>query len=103
MAAGQDRREEYDALQREVVALRARVAELQRAAARHEDTDGISLPEREELLLEAERVAHMGTWTWDLGSGRVTWSDEMFRILGLEPGSITPSVEVFFARIHPED
>lgn len=92
-----------DALRREVVALRQRVAELQRAAARHEDTEGISLPEREELLREAERIGHLGTWTWDLGSGRVTWSDELYRILGREPGSITPAVEAFFAAIHPAD
>ncbi len=95
--------DESDALRREVLALRSRVAELQRAAARHEDTEGISLAEREELLREAERVAHFGTWTWDLGSGRVTWSDELCRILGVEPGSVTPSVEAFFARVHPED
>jgi len=97
---GQDER---DALRREVVALRLRVAEMQRTAARHEDTEGISLAEREELLREAERVAHLGTWTWDVGSGRVTWSDEMYRILGYEPGSITPSVETFFAAVHPAD
>ncbi|HKP60056.1 MAG TPA: ATP-binding protein [Polyangiales bacterium] len=94
---------ELDALRREVVALRSRVAELQRAAARHEETEGISLAEREELLHEAERVAHLGTWTWDVGSGRVTWSEELHRILGLEPGSLVPSVEAFFARVHPED
>jgi PAS domain S-box-containing protein len=103
MVQDRDERSEDDAVQRELVALRSRVAELQRAAARHEDTDGISLAEREELLREAERVAHLGTWTWDLGSGRVTWSDELFRILGLELGSVTPSVEAFFAAVHPED
>jgi two-component system cell cycle sensor histidine kinase/response regulator CckA len=101
--AGDRQDTELDGLQREVVALRSRVAELQRAAARHEDTDGISLAEREELLREAERIAHLGTWTWDLGSGRVTWSAELYRILGQEPGSITPSVEAFFAAVHPED
>jgi two-component system cell cycle sensor histidine kinase/response regulator CckA len=95
--------EGLDALSREVVALRLRVAELQRAAARHEETDGISLPEREELLREAERLAHLGTWTWDLATGRVTWSDELYRILGLPPDSVTPSVERFFATVHPED
>jgi two-component system cell cycle sensor histidine kinase/response regulator CckA len=98
-----DGRDGDDALRREVVALRLRVAELQRAAARHEDTEGISPAEREELLREAERVAHLGTWTWDLGSGRVTWSDELYRILGLEPGSIAPAVEAFFEAIHPAD
>ncbi|HYQ15042.1 MAG TPA: PAS domain-containing protein [Polyangiaceae bacterium] len=92
-----------DALLREVVSLRAQVAELQRAAARHEDTAVISLAEREELLREAERVSHLGTWTWDMGSGRVTWSDELYRILGLEPGRDTPSVEAFFSAVHPDD
>jgi two-component system cell cycle sensor histidine kinase/response regulator CckA len=103
MAGDGHERGEDDALLREVLVLRARVAELQRAAARHEDTAGISLAEREELLHEAERAAHLGTWTWDVGTGRVTWSDELFRILGREPGSITPSVEHFFAAVHPED
>jgi two-component system cell cycle sensor histidine kinase/response regulator CckA len=95
--------DDHDVLVREVVALRARVAELQRAAARHEETEEISLAEREELLREAERVAHLGTWTWDVGSGRVTWSEELHRILGRTPGSITPSVEAFFAALHPAD
>jgi PAS domain S-box-containing protein len=95
--------EELDVLRREVVALRSRVAELQRAAARHEDTEGISLAEREELLREAERIVHLGTWTYDLGNGRVSWSEELYRILGLEPGSMPPSVEAFFAAVHPED
>ncbi len=92
-----------DALEREVVALRARVAELHRAAARYEEVDGTSLAEREELLNEAERVAHLGTWTWDMESGRVTWSDEMYRILGSKPGEAKPSVEAFFAAVHPAD
>ena len=95
--------EELDVLRREVVALRSRVAELQRAAARHEETEGISLAEREELLREAERIAHLGTWTYDLGTGRVTWSEELYRILGIEPGSVAPSVEAFFEAVHPED
>ncbi len=96
-------RADRDALEQEAIGLRLRVAELQRAAARHEETDGVSLPEREELLRDAERVAHLGTWTWDIASGRVTWSDELYRILGLAPGSVTPSVDAFMARVHPDD
>ncbi len=92
-----------DLLQREVLELRARVAELQRSAARYQATDGISLGEREELLRAAEMAAHLGTWAWDIESGRVTWSEEMYRILGLDPEQIIPSVEAFFARIHPDD
>jgi len=100
--SGHDDRAQDDALLREVVALRAQVAELHRAAARHEDTGGITVAEREELLREAERMAHFGTWSWDIQGGRVSWSNEMYRILGFEPG-ITPSVEAFFAAVHPED
>jgi len=103
MSTAQGERDSNDALLREVLTLRAQVAELQRAAARHVDTEVISLPEREELMREAERVAHLGTWTWDMESGRVTWSDELFRILGLEPGRVTPSVEGFFNAVHPAD
>lgn len=103
MAAISGEGESDDALLREVQALRAQVAGLQRAAARHEDTEGISLAEREELMREAERVAHLGTWTWDMESGRVTWSNELYLILGLEPGNATPSVEAFFAAVHPAD
>jgi signal transduction histidine kinase/CheY-like chemotaxis protein len=95
--------EDYLALKREVETLRARVAELQRAAARHEENEPEQLALREELLREAERVAHLGTWTWEPESGRVTWSDEMYRILGLPLGSVQPSVETFFAAVHAED
>lgn len=103
MPVDDKQREELDSLRREVTALRIRVVELQRHAARHQDTEDISLPEREELLREAEHVGHFGTWTWDIASGRVTWSDEMYRILGLEPGSVVPSVERFYESVHPED
>jgi PAS domain S-box-containing protein len=91
---------ELEALQRENAALRLRVAELQRAG--HSET-GSSLVEREELLRDAERVAHLGTWTWDFASGGVSWSDELYRILGLEPGSITPSPESFMRSVHADD
>jgi two-component system, cell cycle sensor histidine kinase and response regulator CckA len=95
--------DDADALEREVLVLRSRVAELQRRAARYEETSDVSLAEREELLREAERIAHLGTWTYDLGTGRVTWSDEMYRILGQDPNSFSPSVEAFYAAVHPDD
>lgn len=54
-------------------------------------------------MREAERIAHLGTWAWDLGTGRAWWSEELYRILGIEPGSIVPSAEYFFTMVHPED
>ncbi|MDB4985169.1 MAG: hypothetical protein JWN04_347 [Myxococcaceae bacterium] len=103
MADEATRDDYYEALKREVVGLRLRVAELQRSAARHDETYGVSLNEREELLREAERVAHLGTWTWDIATGRVTWSDQLHQILGIEPGDVRPSVEEYMSRLHPED
>src|SRR5438045_2092688 len=38
-------------------------------------------------LAEAQALAHIGSWEWDLVTGRVTWSDEHYRIYGLEPGT----------------
>ncbi|HKP58965.1 MAG TPA: AAA family ATPase [Polyangiales bacterium] len=41
-------------------------------------------------LAEAEGVAHMGSFSWDLQSDQVTWSDELFRLHGFEPGQLSP-------------
>jgi two-component system cell cycle sensor histidine kinase/response regulator CckA len=60
------------------------------------------LSKRELLLVEAERVAHLGSWTWDLRSDEIAWSDEFFRILGVDP-RVQPSTTAFYSAIHPED
>lgn len=44
-------------------------------------------------LAEAQRIAHVGSWSLELATGVVTWSDEMFRIAGLEPRAAGPSAE----------
>ncbi len=49
---------------------------------------------------EVERLAHIGSWTWDLASNRVTWSDELYRIAGQEPDRYTPSYEGYLQIIH---
>lgn len=55
------------------------------------------------LLGEAQKVARIGHWEWEIKSDVVTWSDEMFRILGYEPGSITPSMKMFMNSVPSED
>jgi PAS domain S-box-containing protein len=55
------------------------------------------------LRVEAERVAQLGTWSWDLSSGEVEWSSELYRILGLSPAEVRPSSERFFGAIHADD
>ncbi|MDX1615295.1 MAG: GAF domain-containing protein, partial [Candidatus Promineifilaceae bacterium] len=59
---------------------------------------------REEMLLaQAERIAHLGSWQWDLRSSSVTWSEELCRIYGLEPAQAESSFTAFLERIHPEE
>ena len=47
----------------------------------------------EARLEEAQRVAHVGSWEWDLTTGRVEWSSEMFRIYGYDPGAFQVTFE----------
>jgi len=55
------------------------------------------------LLCEAERIAHLGNWEWDMQTNELQWSDETYRILGYSPGEITPYKDTFINAIHPED
>ncbi|MEO8206411.1 MAG: PAS domain S-box protein, partial [Chthoniobacterales bacterium] len=54
-------------------------------------------------LLETQRMAHLGSWSLTIAENNLVWSEEQFRLLGLEPDSVTPSLEVFFNSIHPDD
>ena len=52
---------------------------------------------------ESQRLAHLANWEWTLGTNEQWWSDELYRILELEPGAIEPSFERFIEFVHPED
>jgi PAS domain S-box-containing protein len=54
-------------------------------------------------LTEAQRLARIGSWEWDIPQNVVWWSDELYRIYGLEPRSIVPSYDEFLAYVHPDD
>ena len=54
-----------------------------------------ALRESEARLVEAQRMAHLGSWEWDIVANTHRWSDEMCRILGVEPGGFTGSYEGF--------
>jgi PAS domain S-box-containing protein len=63
--------------------------------------DGLRRSER--AMAEAQRLAHIGSWEWDLVSGTSLRSDELHRIYGVEPGTIPGTPEAFLAFVHPED
>lgn len=56
-----------------------------------------------ENLARAQRIAAMGSFEQDLVTGVAEWSDEMHRVLGIEPGAIVPGPEALAAFIHPDD
>jgi PAS domain S-box-containing protein len=55
-----------------------------------------------ERLLEAQEVAHVGSWEWDISADRVWWSDEMYRLYGLERGTRI-GYDTFLRRLHADD
>jgi two-component system cell cycle sensor histidine kinase/response regulator CckA len=64
----------------------------------------LQLPDdRDALLGEVERVAHLGGFVWRRGEDTLHWSHEMYRMLGYDPSVVTPSEEAFFAAVHPDD
>jgi PAS domain S-box-containing protein len=61
------------------------------------------LQESKEWLEEAQRVAHIGYWVWDLETNQVIWSDETFRIFGLVPQAGSFDVSRVRHMVHPDD
>ncbi len=57
----------------------------------------------EHKLAEAQSIASVGSWEWDVPNDVVTWSDEMYRIYDLQPQEFEPTYQGFLARVHPED
>ena len=62
-----------------------------------------ALRQIEQHLVDAQAIAHLGSWEWDFQTGRNTWSDENYRLLGYEPGSVASSYDSWVNRIHPDD
>jgi signal transduction histidine kinase len=62
-----------------------------------------ALARSESRLKEAQQLAHLGSWEYDLASGRLLWSDEVFRIFEVDRTQEQPSFERFLAGVHPED
>jgi PAS domain S-box-containing protein len=54
-------------------------------------------------LEEAQRVAHIGSWEWNLVENTVRWSKQLHRIHGIDPGEFEGTYEAFLANVHPDD
>ncbi|MFQ4138070.1 PAS domain-containing protein [Nodosilinea sp. PGN35] len=54
-------------------------------------------------LLEAQHIARIGNWAFDLASQTITWSPELFRMFGLDPAAGEPAYDDYLQMIHPDD
>jgi diguanylate cyclase (GGDEF)-like protein/PAS domain S-box-containing protein len=61
------------------------------------------LRESESRLASAQRIARLGHWERDLRSGRMRWSQETYRIFGVDSQSFTPDLPSYLERVHPLD
>ncbi len=57
----------------------------------------------EAALAEAQALAHIGSWSWDVASDRVGWSDELHRIYGVDAATAPLTYATFLQAVHPDD
>src|SRR5437773_3599072 len=57
----------------------------------------------EAFLAEGQRISRTGTWSWNVASGKATWSEEHYRIFGFDPEKTKASFQLFMETVHPED
>ncbi len=62
-----------------------------------------ALKESEKRLNEAQHVAHIGSWDWDIQKDTLAWSDEIYEIFGLKKYEFDASYEAFMDSVHPDD
>ncbi|MFC1750588.1 ATP-binding protein [Pseudomonadota bacterium] len=62
-----------------------------------------TLRRKEHGLAEAQRIAQLGSWEWDIPNNKLDWSDEVYRIFGLKSGTFANTYDAFLAAIHDDD
>lgn len=62
-----------------------------------------ALKESEAALGKAQRVAHIGSWDWNIALGRHSWSKEIYRLLDIDSEDVAASLEAYLVQTHPDD
>src|SRR6185436_18915918 len=86
-------------LERRVV---ERTTDLQKELAERRRAEE-ALKRSQGLLADAQKLARVGSWEWDIPGNKVTWSDELYRLYGLEPGSFAATFEAYLSLVHASD
>ncbi len=77
------------------------IGNIRRERRRRAAEEALSTSERR--LRQMLGAAQAGAWEWNLTTGVGFWSEEDYQLLGYEPGSVEPSLDALFARVHPDD
>ena len=78
--------------------------ELEQVEARRREREGAeALRQSEQRLRLALNAGGMGSWEWDLASDRLSWSEQLEELFGLEPGAFGGTYAEFIALVHPAD
>ena len=62
-----------------------------------------SLKESEKGLAEAQEMAHIGNWEWDIVTDKAYWSEEIYRIFRRDPQELAPPYNEYLSYVHPDD
>jgi PAS domain S-box-containing protein len=89
---------EPSATQQNLIAQFTHLASIAIDRARNE----AALKQSQAFMNKAQRLSSTGTFSWRVETDEITWSEEIYRILDLDPG-VTPTFELIYTRIHPDD
>lgn len=63
----------------------------------------VALARREAMLAQAQKISRIGSWEWDAQTNETSWSQQMYRIHGVDPETYDPADNEFYELVHPED
>ncbi len=68
----------------------------------------LMVSEHEKILIldsleKTEQIVHLGSWDWDIANNELYWSDEVYRIFGVQPRESDATYEAFLQFVHPDD
>jgi len=98
-----DLAEGIEGLQARIRELEAEVEKSRRALEEKSGERAADLERQRDRLLAAQEIAHVGDWEWNAAQDRVTASDELHRIYGLERGEFPATAAAWFERLHPSE